>query len=287
VGGVARLRERDLEAAEQSLRRAATLAARTRNDRVAALAWIAIVEAVARQMRFTEAYVLLPVAENAVMRAGGLATELEREDPIALYRRAVELRERSGGATSWQLVGALCDLGLAANYGGDRTTARQSLERAIAIAEALYGTAHPELVRALVNLAVVALSEDDLDAAAAHLDRAEEVIEALGRRHHAETAYLHHNRAELEAKRGRYDAAIELQERALDLRRAQLGDDHVQVADSMIQIAFYRRLRGEPREVWAPLAEAARAHYVHLGYRITNPDLDRWVETHWQPAPIL
>ncbi len=297
--GRARLQSRQLGLAEERLRAAAREAARARDDARLASAWLSVIEVVARRLGFSEAHALIPVADAAVERAGAppelraellrLRAGLERElgDPrvaLPLARQNVELRRSLEGGPRWELSSALSDLGLTFTLLGEVDRAREAHDEAIATAQGQLGDAHREIVRALNNRAVAELAVRRTAAARPLLERALAMARQLGREEHAETVYVWHNLAEVEAGEGRYGRAIELQERARELRRRHLGAEHAQVADSVMQIAVYRMLRGDPPDTYLPDVAWARANYRRWGYRLNDENPAAWLDNLWAPA---
>ncbi|MGH2899686.1 MAG: tetratricopeptide repeat protein, partial [Solirubrobacteraceae bacterium] len=170
--------------AESTLRELAQVAARARDDRAAAFAWIELIGTIGSdQGKFSEARALVPMAAAAVLRAGdppelradllysqaGLERTPDPQAALELLTRVRALLERSGAASpgsplARRLVLTLSEVAAVRADLGDHDGAIASYRDAIARWRALYGDDSPDEAFTLLDLA------SSLDAAGKHDD---------------------------------------------------------------------------------------------------------------------
>ncbi len=126
---------------------------------------------------------------------------------------------------------------------GQLATALEAAEDALAASRAYYGAAHAAVAAALNNVALVRKSRGEVDAAIAAYEDALRMYETLAGRESPSAATASANlglahvaaaaRARGVDKLGHVDAARELLQTALDVRRRTLGPRHAMVGVSL------------------------------------------------------
>ena len=218
----ARIQQRQTKTAlaAGSLLDAIDAAARGRDDRVAALAWIDLVyHTGAHQPDADRLDAYLRAAQERLLRAGddpllranldlGHAAGLYRlghyEEASQFVRRAIGPLERDPDASPVRLGQAYNLLGLILDRSHKVGEAREAFHKSLAATERATGRAHPLLAVTLINLAELELADGKLADAERHA--------------HASEA----------------------------LRRAALGDDHPQLLGSYQTLANIAEERGDP-----------------------------------------
>lgn len=153
---------------------------------------------------------------------------------------------------------------------GELRLARDSYERSLAIRERLHGKDQPEMVVALGNLGSLA---DELgDPAAARDDYQQALaIQERAKANPARIASLLNNVAFELNKMGKGSEAVSLYERALALRRANLGEDHPSTATTLQNLAVALHETGRTAEAVPMLEQAIAIREKKLGP--DHPDL--------------
>jgi serine/threonine protein kinase len=157
----------------------------------------------------------------------------EHAEAEAMARLALELSEDVYGAKHSNVAAAMNDLAEALSVGGKHAAAvplyRQSFDR---LAELGQGESL-DAATYLGNLGRTLLLDDQLDEAEAALRRAIEVFEHVGAKGHANHALCLEHLAGIAKKRGDRAASLSLLRQALSLRRGELGNEHVEIADRL------------------------------------------------------
>ncbi len=170
----------------------------------------------------------------------------DRGQARELYQRALEINLASFGEKHRSVAANLNNLGLLSEQLGDLDAALDYLQRAIDAQEAALGAEHPSLAFALGNLGRVQLWREQPQTALALLGRAAEIRHrALDPEHpmHAETmswlGYIHC------VVLGEHGAGLELLERSLALREAQLEPGAVATEESRALLGCCRLAGGD------------------------------------------
>ncbi|WP_293251634.1 serine/threonine-protein kinase [Nannocystis sp.] len=190
------------EAAE-SLRSATQAAARGRDDRAAAEAWIDLVflaGAYLNQAELTHAYTLAATA--TVLRSGAdpllrahldantFVAQIRLGDPdLAAGDRALAYFEANPDADPNEHHRVLNSLGIVRMHRGEKQGARDLFERALKLGRQHFGADHPTNAIVLSNLAVLALAEKHPEEARRHADESAKIRRVLPENHldHADT----------------------------------------------------------------------------------------------------
>ena len=238
--------------AESVLRELAQVAARARDDRSAAFAWIQLVVTIGNdEGKRSEGGALIPMATAAVLRAGDspdLRADLlfsqalleEHEHPpaaLALLTRARTLLEQAGAAIAGsplasRLIKTMSYSGALHGVLGDNLAAIASYRDAIERWRALYGNDSPDEAREWGNLAIAlgAAGRHDEEIAAYH--RALAIQEArLGES--PMTAFSREVLAMALHMLGRWDEALEIHDQAVRTYRAQVPADDARLTRTL------------------------------------------------------
>ena len=238
--GVMHVATGQLDGVVAEFEEAAKLAAEGRDDRIAARAWLWVLDAlVARLEQPAEAARMVPVAEAAVLRAGN--TERLRAD----------------------LLGTLGDLDLAR---GDYRAARDRYRESIALHERAFGE-NAELARKLNRLASISSRLDDLDGARTYLRRAADVLERNYGPRYRHLAVIWTTLGGVELRAGNPGAARVLLERALTLKEATSGADSVVLVPTLTDLAL---VLIDLRDLDLAARHARRA--IAIARRVLGPD---------------
>ncbi|MEM7351857.1 MAG: tetratricopeptide repeat protein [Acidobacteriota bacterium] len=209
--------------------RGAQLSAREMLDRGAA----AIEQELAGQPR-AQADLMSTMARS--YRALGLLPEAE-----TIYRKALSLRRMSFppdhpaiAESLQQLAWVLLDAGLLAS-------AEDLAREALALRRAVFPSADPELLDSLHGLGSILRARGHFDEAESLLVEAETMAETLRSSDHARVLA---SLATLYRKQARYEPAEALYRQAIARSTAELGEDHVRVAELTIELASLLNLAG-------------------------------------------
>ncbi|MDQ3334930.1 MAG: tetratricopeptide repeat protein [Myxococcota bacterium] len=239
-----RLRQDDV--ARVTLDEAARAAARSHDDRVAALARLLQAGQAALLTGAPErAAALGEVAIAAVERAGNpaeLRGQLENVlggiafsrgkfgDAEAHYRASLAARTEAFGAEDHRIAQAHHNIGIALARQGRAADARKSHETALAINERVLGTDHPDLSGALSSLGTLAADEKRYADAAALFERTRKLRIAAFGPDHPDVGISENNLGKLANLQGQHREAIAHYERSLAIAEAKLGKDALEVA---------------------------------------------------------
>jgi serine/threonine-protein kinase len=192
-------------------------------------------------------------------RLGNLAAvHLQRgsnDEAIALFERALALKQSALGRQHPSVAGAMNNLAAALGKSGRYAEAKPLLEQALAIREMAQGGEHPDATAALSNLALVQYRLGSYEASRVLHERALAIREAVLGPEHPNVATSLSGLAAVLAAQGAWSEATALRERALSIREKTFGVEHPSVAASLIELATSAiELRGGDA---VPLAERA------------------------------
>ncbi len=168
----------------------------------------------------------------------------ELEEAERVYRRALGLQERTSGADSIVVAGALDNLASAVREAGRPAEALPIASRGLAILERILGE-HRRVATALNTLGGVAADGGDYALARSYYERAIAIYEKVLGPEHPETAFPIHNLGHCYLETGEPERALPLYERALAIRLESLGSEHIDVAGSLRALAGARAAMGE------------------------------------------
>ncbi len=288
----------DYQAAEESLKSGALLAAQARDDVSVANAWVDLVNLVgSAQARPEAAREFVPFARAAVARAGeppSLQARLARslgwlhaiagqyDQARVQYERALEILARERGADSVQATAS--QLALSARYGlagvlsnqAEYQAALDQYRRIRTIIETHFGADHPFLLNALGPIAENLSHQGELEAASAEyrrilaIDKVNRDTDNRGQSKSFRAAAMA-NFADNLIRQGALAEAQEMLRQALTLRLESLGTKHIHTADTMRDLSGVMARRGQLDEA-SEMLERARAIYQavvgeqHLSY---------------------
>jgi serine/threonine-protein kinase len=257
--------------AETALRETVKLAARAKDDTMAAHAWIGLVWVIGFQLaRYDEAVALAPVAEAAIVRAGGGdlmtaelayylgATYMQKgayDKARDAYLRALELRVKAYGEDHPDVAQVHNGLGGALLRRGELGAAADHFKKAIAIREKILGTNHPDVALPLANLAAVEQAQGHIDDATRDLEHALQILEEIYGPDHPQVALTVHNLGEFARDRKQCGKALPYYQRALAAFE-KLGPMHPYVALPAVGLAQCLVDTGQAKDA-IPYAERA------------------------------
>jgi tetratricopeptide (TPR) repeat protein/tRNA A-37 threonylcarbamoyl transferase component Bud32 len=201
-----------------------------------------------RAGKANEGHADLLAARAVVMFARG-----KYRESAALHRQAIDLRKKIFPEDHTDVVS------------GERTRAREELEKTLEIREAALGPDHPHVASVLENLGVVAYHLGELDESMERLQEALAIKRAkLGPDSPSLGGPLLNIGNVLHA-RGDYAGAREHYERAREIFVRGLGPDHPNVGIALNNIGWTLRAQGEPHEAVSYLEQALALREKALG----------------------
>ena len=275
----------DHAAAEKSYREAAEAAARARDDRRLAKAWIDLIQALGAQGRHEDALELVPVARTAAERVSddlqlsarfannlaGIYQALGRyPEAKAEYEKALALQRRIGEDNNPTLPHALNNLGTVLWHTGELDKAKALFDEARTRLEKTLGPEHPTVAYVHRNLGDLAILQPDLDAAIAHYRAAQTIWENVHGVDNVDVAMALEPLCHALARKGEAAAAREAGERALALREAKFGPDHVLVAQVLLVLVDADLAAGDPEAIERAAGRLARA--IAIQEKVYGPD---------------
>jgi serine/threonine-protein kinase len=247
--------------ASETLRKAIRLAARVRDLRLEASAWVHMIFAVGvLEARYAEALALTTAAEAAVARSEKLrdvqivlhvriGNVLEAQGKFDLarmrYERAIELGGRVYPPDDVRRTLAMFSLGYLLRRRGKTKRARALFDQVLAIREKVLGGSHPGVADVLNHLALLDQREGDVKTANRRFLRALQIRQnAFGPEHPRVASTL--NGLGLIAKRANdLPAAQRYFERSFEVWSKALGPDHPNVATPLNNLGTILRRRGK------------------------------------------
>jgi CHAT domain-containing protein/Tfp pilus assembly protein PilF len=165
-------------------------------------------------------------------------------DAEPLYKRAVEISERSLGPDHPQVAASLNNLATLYVDQGRYVDAEQLFKQVLAMRERAFGPDHPQVAGSLSNLATLYRELNRNADAEPLFKRALEISErALGSDHPNITQSLT-NLATLYVEQGRYADAEPLYKRSLAISEKTLGPDHPDVGQPLNNLAVLYKKQG-------------------------------------------
>ena len=178
--------------------------------------------------------------ERLLANASGSSALAKYDEGLAMARQAVSLAQRIG--TAHGEGRALHLLGVLLVKKGQLDDAKDSLRQALRRADVAGDDS--TRVAALTQLMRVSYLEHDLEAGEVLAADAQAALDRLGNAALREADfYLHYG--SLELARGHNEDAGEYHRRALEIRAAELGDDHPEVAISLTNFSNALRAQGD------------------------------------------
>ena len=277
-----------------SLQKATQAAARGRDDRAAADAWIDllfIAGADLNQPELTRAYSL--AADDAVLRTGDdppqrarvnatiFAAQIRLDTPdLAAGQAALEYFDNDPAADPMLHHRVLNGLAVVHRGRGERAAARQLYERALAFGRKHFGPDHPNNAVVLSNLAVLAIDEGRLDDARDLVDRAAAIRRVLPA-NHVDLADVEECYAAIADARRDDVRALDHYRRALAIYQSQPSPPPTKVAAVHNNMAIIADIAGRQRDA-IPDYRAALA-----AFRAVAPDGENTVTVEENLAQAL
>jgi tetratricopeptide (TPR) repeat protein/predicted Ser/Thr protein kinase len=261
---------RDAVAAQRVLEEAATLAAASKDDLLAAKVALQLAYTIgAMARRFPEAASLARVARTAIQRAGDPedlvldwhnvvgATLVEQgkfDEALQYFRDALALAERPTARDRTRLPDQLTKLAQVLYNAGRAPEARAPAERAVELTQAQVGPDHPDLAQALVTLGAIHHAAAQYADALRVTQRALSIYDRLGESGDFHATEAIEGVANAYSQLGNLDEARKHHERALAIREATPGDPHV--GDSLINLGLVFIAQGELAKARASIDRA-------------------------------
>ena len=158
------------------------------------------------------------------------------ERALEHYEQALSVVEARLGAEHPQTAEILGDMGVAHRRLGDEDTALSYYERSVAILEACYGPLHPKVAVELTNMGAIYRRRGDFDQALLRYVRARQIFEQRGLDHPRVADVLSHI-AMVRLAQERFDEALELRLRIVEIRTKAYGPDDRRTADTHLNIS--------------------------------------------------
>ncbi len=269
-------------AGAEVLTQAGLVAVASRNDEVAAQAWIRLVTVLANLNRLAEARNVEALAVAAVDRLtagqpeGELSTRLfyaqgnhalvrgDYERGLSFLRRALALQERLFGPEHPRVAFTLTSLGFALRKLGRSEEGVAYVKRALAILKGVLGETHPSVAN--VHLALAQLyNATGGSGQEAELNRALAIHEAAGTMQGGDARDALSALAAVYRRGGRYDEAQVVYQRLLRVREEVRGTEHYEVGTTLLNLALNEA-------EWGRLDDAL-AH-AERGWSIVSRTLD-------------
>lgn len=205
-----------------------------------------------------------PDIATSLNSLGGIAYDLgEYAEAETLYRRALEIREKTLDPKDPFLVSTLEGLGNVLSTAGRYEEAAAYHRKVCSLREASVGVEDPDYAAALTNLSVDLLEMGDTTAARDLLDRALRILRVrpqpfilgLALNNYGRTLY----------RLGDLTEAEKALHEAIETRRAVLPPGHLQIAETLLNLAYLRSARGSLAEARTLYAEALEIQKGKLG----------------------
>lgn len=186
----------------------------------------------------------LEVAATLV-RLGGLAQRSGKGDAVALFRRALALREARRGPADPEAADILGKLGMTLASQGRFGEAETTLRRALALQQQLWGERDPRAAKVLHNLGGIEYYRGRPAEAERLLQRALEIREAALPPDDPDLAGSREALALLRQQQGRPAEAAPLLERLVATSEKVYGPTHPEFARTLLNLGLARKALGE------------------------------------------
>jgi eukaryotic-like serine/threonine-protein kinase len=199
---------------------------------------------------------------------------------MALYERALAIREKALGPDHPEVAASLNNLALVQYATGRYVDARELYERGLAIWERAVGADHPEVARSLDNIAKLHRATGAYEDAKALYQRALAIREKSLDPDHPDLAYTLLGLAEIQLQVGRPADAVPLAARARTLRETG-SVPATEVAQARFVLARALVGAGRSQAEAVALAEQARDAYREAGDAAKDDlaEVERWLAT--------
>ena len=243
------------QAAEATLRKAASAAARANDDAKVAGVWIRVLDLLVQQGRLDEALAIETVAVTSAERVpGNLAIQARLHNTLGgifvakarydeafdAYQIALDMQRAIGSENNRALAPAIANLGLAQWYRGNIQAAKGSFEEALELMLRDNGPDHTLVAYARKNIADLAiqLGNDD-QAHEQYLEVLRIWTKTLGPKH-ANLGFAYEQLARIAQRAGDSKAAFEFVDKALKVREEALGPQDPLIVQSLsVAIEMY------------------------------------------------
>jgi tetratricopeptide (TPR) repeat protein len=202
-----------------------------------------MVEFVERTSRSNDVLVFLFDTLGKFLRLSARFKEAER-----LYRRALDIREKTLGKEHPDTITTLDNLARVLDDKGDYEEAEKLYRRALEIFEKTLGKEHPNTATTLNSLAILLRHKGNYEEAEKLFRRALEISEKILGKEHPNTATTLNNLANLLYDKGDYEEAERLFRRALEIRGKTLGKEHPDTATVLNNLALLLHHKGDYEE---------------------------------------
>jgi len=236
---------------------------------------------------YSAAYRMFERARSLYVRCLGpshslVATAMENQADLAsltgdfaeaerLHQRVVAARIAALGPTHVFVASALESLADVVAQRRQGLRAQSLYERALAIRERAQGGDHPNVAWTLTNLARIRFDLGSRAQAVRDLDRAMDIYRRAGSAVEQQPDNLAHAldlRAEMEARRGDYDAARATLEESLTIREAVFGRQHPRSVATRVELAAGEFAQGDTTAALDAALDAERDGRDHVRYTV-------------------
>jgi tetratricopeptide (TPR) repeat protein len=201
----------------------------------------------------------------ALVRLGALKQEMGNHgEAEELFRKALDVGERSLGPDDLALVPPLKYLGAARILRGVPQEAEPLLARALAISERQLGAEHPDIVILLNDLTRLYLKQSAHAYAEPLLQRLLTLKQSKGE-DHPEVATVLASLAAVRQALGRHEAAEQLWRRVLSIRERTLAPNHFAIATAIEHLGETCAARGKVQEALQLFQRAQTIRELTLG----------------------
>ena len=154
------------------------------------------------------------------------------------HQHALELRRRAYGEQHPVLAYSLNELGRVAFERGQPERALELMHDAYEVRRAVHGDSHPEVVATLYNTGVIARRLGEVERALSYYQQTLDALGPSGEADPSLAARAHEALGNALADLDRLDDARQAHERSLALRLEIYGEDHVETANAMANLAL-------------------------------------------------
>lgn len=255
----------DSESLEKTLLQAARLAAEAKLDELAAQIWLDLVYKVALVGgRYHDARMWAQMADAAILRAGnptdlrsGYHTNMgilhhkegKLEQAVEAAELGLGLSIKSNGARASDTASAYNNLATIQEWTENKLAAQGNYRTAIEIWTENYGAYHPKVAVTLSNLSGVTNRLGDPEAALKEAEHAISIFESTSG-NEANIGMALANIGVIRVGQKRYADAESVFQRALDILRSQVGDEHPNVGFATYNLGAIAFLQGKQEEAF-------------------------------------